>query len=173
MSLAWAPGLSSLENLSAALMAGASVCGLEQGARLQPMTHEEHFPVNFVLPLSTVPPLAAQHVLESQGGQGSLALGWVVSFQDANRNGRLDLAPEEGPPERVMATSLDSGMAVLFLDGELPREREGLWRQWPRTLPPGFSLLEAGASLEGVPSLRSLPADSTSLTLERARRACP
>ncbi|WP_225409617.1 hypothetical protein [Stigmatella hybrida] len=173
MALAWAPGLSSLEELSVALLAGNSACGLEQGALLQPVPHEEHFPVNFVLPLSTVPPPAAQHVLASQGGQGRLALGWVLSFQDANRNGRLDLAPEEGSPERVMATSLDSGMAVLFMDGELPREREGIWRQWPGRLPLGFSLLQGGLSPEGGASLRSLPADSTSLTLEGARQVCP
>jgi hypothetical protein len=173
MALAWAPRLDSLEALSAALLSGGPQCGLEQGACLQPVPHEEHFPVNFVLPLSTVPPPAAQHALEPRGGQGHLALGWVVSFQDANRNGQLDLAPGEGTPERVMATSLDSGMAVLFVDGVLRREREGFWRQWPEVLPRGFSVLTASLSQEGAPVLRVLPAGSTSLTLEGARRVCP
>jgi hypothetical protein len=173
MTLAWAPGLDSLEALSGALLSGASLCGLEQGARLQPVPHEEHFPVNFVLPVSTVPPPAAQHALAPRGGQGHVALGWVVSFQDANRNGQLDLAPAEGTPERVMATSLDSGMAVLFVDGALPREREGFWRQWPEPLPRGFSVVTASLSPEGAPTLRVLPADATSLTLEGARRGCP
>ena len=34
---------------------------------------------------------AAQLALEPLGGQGRLALGWVVFFQDGNRNGVLDL----------------------------------------------------------------------------------
>ena len=71
-----------------------------------------------------------------------------------------------------MATSLDSGLAVLFLDGALPHERSGPWTQWPREVPRGFSLLGVERSGDGAVSFAALPA-STSLSLEAARHTCP
>jgi hypothetical protein len=133
------------------------------------MTFQPYFPSSFVLPLSTTPVPAAQLALEPLGGQGRLALGWVVFFQDDNRNGALDLGAEKS--ERVVATSLDSGLAVLFLDGTLPR-REGAWAAWPGEVPRGFSLLGVERSGGGAPSFTALPA-SSSLSLEASRHVCP
>ncbi|AKJ00598.1 Hypothetical protein AA314_02224 [Archangium gephyra] len=172
MTLAWASELSATERLAALLLAEGSSCGAEQGALLQPMSFQPYFPSSFVLPLSTTPVPAAQLALEPLGGQGRLALGWVVFFQDDNRNGVLDLGSEGVKPERVVATSLDSGLAVLFLDGTLPRERSGTWREWPGELPRGFSFLGVRSAGGESPSFAALPA-STSLSLEAARHVCP
>ncbi|WP_073567003.1 hypothetical protein [Archangium sp. Cb G35] len=169
MTLAWAPDLAATERFAALLLAGGSSCGAEQGALLQPMSFQPYFPSSFVLPLSTTPMPAAQLALEPLGGQGRLALGWVVFFQDDNRNGVLDLGPGG---ERVVATSLDSGLAVLFLDGALPRERSGTWTEWPGEVPRGFSLLGVRSAGSEPPSFTALPA-STSLSLEAARHVCP
>ncbi len=172
MTLAWAPDFAATERLAALLLARESSCGLERGALLQPMSFQPYFPSSFVLPLSTTPVPAAQLALEPRGGQGRLALGWVVFFQDDNRNGVLDVGPEGTKPERVVATSLDSGLAVLFLDGALPRERSGPWTEWPGEVPRGFSLLGVRSSEGASPSFAALPA-STSLSLEAARHECP
>jgi hypothetical protein len=172
MTLAWASDLAATEQLAARLLAGGSSCGAEQRALLQPMSFQPYFPSSFVLPLSTTPVPAAQLSLEPLGGQGRLALGWVVFFQDDNRDGVLQLGAEGVKPERVVATSLDSGLAVLFLDGALPRERSGTWTEWPHEVTPGFSLLGVRRSGGEPPSFTALPA-STSLSLEAARHVCP
>lgn len=173
MSLVWAPDLAATERLSSLLLAGGASCGLEAEALLQPMSFQPYFPSSFVLPLSTTPMPTAQQALEPIGGQGRMALGWVISFQDRNQNGVLDLGPAGTQPEHVVASSLDSGLAVLFLDGALPAERSGTWAQWPQELPRGFSLLAARRS-EGLPSaLAALPAATTSVSLEASRHVCP
>jgi hypothetical protein len=172
MTLAWAPDVGATERLAALLLAEGASCGTERGALLQPMSFQPYFPSSFVLPLSTTPLPAAQLALEPLGGQGRLALGWVVFFQDGNRNGVLDLGSEGVKPERVVATSLDSGLAVLFLDGALPHERSGPWTEWPGEVPRGFSLLGVQRSEGGLPSFAALPA-STPLSLEAARHVCP
>jgi hypothetical protein len=173
MSLAWAPDLAAAERLSALLLAGEVSCGMEKGALLQPMAFQPHFPSSFVLPLSTTPIPAAQRALEPAGGQGWMALGWVVSFLDSNQNGVLDLGSEGMPPERVMASSLGSGLAVLFLDGALPDGRSGAWATWPHAPPRGFSLLGAQRREDGTASLTVLPVASTSIVLEASRHVCP
>ncbi|QRN95238.1 hypothetical protein JRI60_40170 [Archangium violaceum] len=172
MTLAWAPELAATERLASLLLAEGSSCGTEREALLQPTSFQPHFPSSFVLPLSTTPVPAAQLALEPSGGRGRLALGWIVFFQDDNGNGSLDLGSEGAGGERVVATSLDSGLAVLFLDGTLPSERSGAWERWPREVPRGFSLLGVQRPEGGPASFVSLPA-STSLALEGSRHACP
>lgn len=172
MTLAWAPDLAAAEHLSTLLLTEGSSCGTERGALLQPMSFQPHFPSSFVLPLSTTPMPVAQLALEPLGGQGRLSLGWIVFFQDDNRNGALDLGSDGVKPERVVATSLDSGLAVLFVDGVLPRERSEPWTEWPHDMPRGFSLLGVRRSESGTPAFVALPA-STSLALEASRHVCP
>jgi hypothetical protein len=168
MALAWAPDLVATERLAALLREGGAACGVEQGAIVQPLSFQPHFPSSFVLPLDTTPAPAVQHPLGPLGGAGRVALGHVVSFVDRNRNGALDVGAE-----RVLATSLDSGLAVLFLDGEPPGERTGTWSAWPRELPQGFSFLGARSTEGGARELTVLPAQTTSLSLEASRHVCP
>lgn len=172
MTLAWAPDLATTERLASLLLAEGSSCGMEREALLQPMSFQPHFPSSFVLPLSTTPVPAAQLALQPIGGRGRLSLGWVVFFQDDDRDGVLDLGSDGVPPERVVATSLDSGLAVLFLDGALPSAGPGVWARWPREVPRGFSLLGVQRPEGGPSSFAALPA-TTSLALEASRHACP
>ncbi|MCP3142411.1 hypothetical protein [Pyxidicoccus xibeiensis] len=168
MALAWAPDLAATERLASLLREAGSACGAEQGAVLEPLSFQPHFPSSFVLPLDTTPAPAVQHALAPLGGQGRVALGHVVSFVDRNRNGVLDAGTE-----RVLATSLDSGLAVLFVDGAPPREGSGTWSAWPRELPQGFSFLGTRPAAGGARVLTVLPAETTSLSLEASRHVCP
>lgn len=108
------------------------------------------FPLRFVLPIDAVPPIEAQLDLATLGGEGRIATGVLVAYEDGDGDGRFSLGNASTPsPDRLRASSwtdLDPSAPgqfniITFLDGTLPTE------SLPQVLGAGF--LQRGA-MEGV-----------------------
>ncbi len=118
----------------------------------QSVAYQPQFPINFTLPITSVPVAAAQLDLSLVGGVGKLSTGVIVAYEDLNGNGSYDFGSPGVAPEPILSTSINAllartgpGKVLMFLDGTLPPNSA----PWPSNLPQGFSVATITGGPEG------------------------
>jgi hypothetical protein len=124
----------------------------------QSVVYQPHFPIDFSLPITQVPPRSAQLDLGPLGGSGTMATGFVVAYQDLNGNGSYDFGTPTRDPEPIIATSRT--YVLLFLDGHLAGSTVALPGAPANFDTQGFSVLH----FDGTSALPPAPL-STPITL--------
>jgi hypothetical protein len=120
--------------------------GLTRTVAFEPL-----FPAAFTLPIDDLPPATARYDLARQGGQGTLALAYLVAFVDEDGDGQIRFGTPERPPEMAIANSAFQGYQpapgtarvsyyVAFLDGEVDASRIAEGFGALGDLPLGFSI---------------------------------
>lgn len=111
----------------------------------QSVIYEPHFPIDFSIPISQLPPKSAQFDLTTLGGTGTMALGLVVAYQDLNGNGAYDFGTPSRDPEPIIASSRT--YKLVFLDGHFGGGSDPLVGAPANFDTQGFSVLHADGSL--------------------------
>ncbi|MCK6552892.1 hypothetical protein L6R52_44120 [Myxococcota bacterium] len=126
------------------------------------------FPLRFELEIDELPPASAMIDLAPYGGEGHVAAGLVVAFEDLDHNGRYDRGRPGVEGDRFLASSAtnEGEQLVLFLDGpsDAPRQLFGGPEDGGLSgpIPPGLSIVRYRGTLG---SAELLPID-TDLELE-------
>ena len=143
---------------------------VEQGDTIawvsQSVTYQAQFPINFQIPVTTLPPADVRLDLAEVDGQGTWSIGVLVAYVDGNGNGQYDLGSPGDFPDQLIASSASEAGAnidvIFYMDGSYPAGSD--FDQQFGQLPVGFSLLSGDAN--SAPTLRA-PTDPIELTVGR------
>lgn len=133
----------------------------------QSVTYEAQFPINFQIPITSLPPANVRlNLADVTQGQGTWSMGVLVAYVDGNGNGQYDLGTPGNLPDQLLAASAaaegSSIDVIFFLDGTYPAgsDFDQLLGQGAQ----GFSLLSG--STGQAPTVRAAT-DPIELTLGR------
>jgi hypothetical protein len=141
----------------------SSIVHVNPGFRIsQQVTYEPIFPIQFSIPITTLPPVDAQLDLSSLGGTGKFSFGFVVAYVDANKNGRFDQGSPANAPERLLASSFGKDLNyIMFLDGTPPPQ----FLAPSVTVPQGLSMYSVKDFATSAPAGPSVVPVNTPVTL--------
>lgn len=132
----------------------------------QSVTYQAQFPINFQIPVTTLPPASVRLDLAEVGGTGTWSMGVLVAYVDGNANGQYDLGTPGNFPDQLLAASATeegSDLDVIFyLDGTYPPGSD--FDQLFGQLPSGFALLSGDTS---VGPMARAPTEPIALTVGR------
>jgi hypothetical protein len=101
----------------------------------QSVQYDAEFPIHFKLPLTKLPPAEARLDLGS-GGEGTISMGFLVVYQDLDKDGEYDFGTQISDPEPILATlgEPDEIIYLYFLNGRITATLD---------FPPGWELLDS------------------------------
>jgi hypothetical protein len=98
---------------------------------VQELDVRAEFPVSFSIDVRALPPVEAMR----QAGKGAplpgianaYAIGTLVVYEDANRNGKLDLLPADAPASGDRILGAPTGLEIIYLEGGgIPKNPDAL-----------------------------------------------
>jgi hypothetical protein len=132
----------------------------------QSVTYQAQFPINFQIPVTTLPPADVRLDLAEVGGQGTWSMGVLVAYVDGNGNGQYDLGTPGNLPDQLIAASATGEGAnidvIFYMDGSYPAGSD--FDQLFGQLPQGFTLLSGDT--DQAPTVRAAT-DPIELTVGR------
>jgi hypothetical protein len=107
--------------------------------------YQAQFPIDFQVPISSVPSPSVQVDLAPYGGQGRVSIGLLIAYEDTDGNGTFTPSSPGRIGDRLIATSArqEGATLIIFLDGTLPANNDAaILKVIPANTPQGFSVVD-------------------------------